>query len=341
MPTQISYVQLQYSHTIGRGEQFGPGFTYPVFMARGEGDLMYVLNRASEYNPAGTRISVCTVDEEYVTAFARGVTQQGPHVYNYADGSLVWPTSLALDKEGNVYVADEWLNRISMFTKDGEYIGKWGTPGDGEGEINRPSGLAFNKDDILYLVDSANNRIQMFTKDGKFLATWGQLGSGDGEFNMPWGIEIDGKGDVYVADWRNDRIQKFTPDGQFLMKFGTSGTGDGEFNRPTAVAVDKGGIIYVADWLNDRLQVFGADGHFITKKTGDATVSKWGKLKLDANPEMWGERERAQGLEREKEFWGPIAVEVDDQNRVFVVESSRNRIQVYRKQVPVFAGPRL
>ncbi len=125
------------------------------------------------------------------------------------------------------------------------------------------------------------------------------------------------------------------------MKFGSSGSGEGEFNRPTDVAVDKDGIIYVADWLNDRIQVFDADGSFVTLRTGDATVSKWGKDKLDANPEMWGERERAEGMERERLFWAPSGIAVDDQNRVFVCEGPRNRIQVYRKQSPTFAGPRL
>ena len=340
--TQISHIQLQYSHTIGRGEQFGPGFTYPIHMARGEDDLMYVLCRSSEYRPEGTRIAVCTVDEEYVNVFARGVTQQGPHEYNQEDGSLVWPTCVAIDSQQNVYVSDEWLNRISIFSKDGEYVGKWEErEGDGDGELNRPSGMAFDKDDNLFIVDSLNHRIQKFTKDGKFLAKWGRQGSGDGEFNMPWGIDIDGQGNVYVADWRNDRIQKFSADGKFLMKFGSSGSGEGQFNRPTGVAVDKDGIIYVADWLNDRFQVFDTDGSFVSLHTGDATVSKWGKDKLDANPEMWGERERAEGLEREKLLWAPSGITVDDQNRVFICESPRNRIQVYRKQSPTFAGPRL
>jgi DNA-binding beta-propeller fold protein YncE len=342
MPAQISYVNLQYSHTIGRGEQFGPGFTQPIFMARGEGDLMYVLCRGSEYRPEGTRITVCTVGEEYVTAFARGVPQQGPHEYNFEDGSLVLPTAIAFDRQWNAYVSDDWLNRISIFTKDGDYIGKWQErPGSGDGELNRPSGLAFDGDDNLYVVDSGNHRIQKFTKDGTFLTKWGSFGSGNGEFNMPWGIDIDKSGNVYIADWRNDRIQKFSPDGQFLMKFGSSGSGPGQLNRPSGVAVDKDGIIYVADWMNDRLQVFDVDGSFITLKTGDATISKWGKDKLDANPEMWEERKRAPELEREKLFWGPTGVTVDDENRVFVCESARNRIQVYFKQSPFFAGPRL
>ena len=342
MPTAISRVQLQPSHTIGRGEQFGPGFSQPIAMARGEGDLMYVVCRNSEYRPEGTRIAVVTVGEEYVTAFARGVPSQGPHEFNFEDGSLVWPTAIALDSEFNVYVADEWLNRISIFDKDGEYQGKWQEkPGDGDGELDHPSGLAFDKSDNLYLVDSGNHRVQVFDKKGNFLSKWGNQGDGDGEFNLPWGINIDAKGDVYVADWRNDRIQKFTADGQFLMKFGSSGTGEGEFNRPTGVAVDKDGIIYVTDWLNDRLQVFDTDGSFITLRTGDGAVSKWGMDKLNANPEMWGERSRAQGLDREKDFWGPVGITVDDEDRIFICESARNRIQVYQKQSPFFAGPRL
>ena len=341
MTTQTLGLQFQYSHTIGRQEFTGSGFREPVAIARGEGELLYVANRSFSHRPEGKRVTICTVGEDYIGQFALGASEAGKEIDATADGSMVWPTSIALDKEGNVYLSDEWLNRISIFTKDGDWIGKWGTSGEGDGEINRPSGLSFDGDDNLYMVDSLNSRIQKFTKDGKFLGKWGRAGSGDGEFNMPWGLDVDGNGDVYVADWRNDRIQKFSPDGQFLMKFGTPGTGDGEFNRPSGVAVDKEGVIYVADWGNNRLQVFGADGGFITKKTGDATISKWGMDKIDANPEVWRERAIAQGLEREKLFDGPVAVEVDDEGRIFVAEITRTRIQVYRKQPPLFFGGRL
>jgi hypothetical protein len=340
MMTQMHPVQLQYSHTIGRAEFAGPGFRAPVAVARGAGDLMYVLSRSYEVRPDGKRITVCTVGEEYIQEFGRGMGSEEAST-SAGDDSLMWPTSLALDKEGNVYVADEWLNRISIFTQDGDWRGKWGQGGAGTGELHCPSGLAFDADDNLYLVDSRNHRIQKFTKDGRFLATWGREGSGQGEFHLPWGIDIDQEGYIYVADWRNDRVQKFTADGHFVMQLGTSGPGEGELNRPAGVAVDQDGIIYVTDWGNNRLQVFDADGRFVLVKTGDATISRWGKEKLDANAEMWQERERAQGLEREKLFWGPIAVEVDDENRIFVAETARSRIQVYRKQAAIFSGSRL
>ena len=218
---------MQYDYTIGRGEQFGPGFTTAGLCRPWRGRpavrALPCLRISSRRHP---HYRLHGDDEEYVTAFARGVPAQGPHEFNFDDGSLVWPTAIAFDRDWNVYVTDEWLNRVSIFSKDGDYISKWEErPGSGDGELNRPSGMAFDADDNVYVVDSGNNRIQKFTKDGRFLAKWGTAGSGPGQFNMPWGIAIDREGDVYVADWRNDRIQKFSPDGQFLMQFGTSGTG--------------------------------------------------------------------------------------------------------------------
>ncbi|MGQ4808484.1 hypothetical protein NKDENANG_01867 [Candidatus Entotheonellaceae bacterium PAL068K] len=341
MVTQIEPLTFQYSHTIGRQEtRGGNGFFHPVAVARGEGNRLYVLSRGTE-TPAFwpcKRVTICTIDEEFIGQFGEKVHPEDA-VPSAIDGAFFWPTSIALDSQGNAYVADEWLNRISIFTRDGDWIGKWGTPGDGDGDMNRPSGLAFDENDNLYLVDSRNDRIQVFTRAGHFLFKWGGSGSRDGEFNIPWGITIDHNGAVYVADWRNDRIQKFAPDGRFLMKFGTSGQGEGEFNRPTGVAVDQDGTIYVTDFKNDRLQVFGADGSFITTLAGEATLSKWGRERVELDPVIVRGRQRAQGLEaREKPFQGPIAVAVDDENRVFVVESPRHRLQVFRKQSAIFSG---
>jgi hypothetical protein len=327
---------FRYTHTIGRGEQRGPGFRTPVSMALAPNDLMYVVSRASEYRPDSMRITMCTVDEEYVGEFANGGDTAG--IATESESSMTWPAGCALDKAGNLYVADEWRNQIVMFTKDGEVIGRWGATGSGDGQLDGPNGITFDAQDNLLIVDGRNHRVQKFSKDGKFLAKFGKQGSGNGEFNYPWGITVDHEGNIFVADWRNDRVQKFSPQGKFLMKLGASGKADGQLNRPTGVAVDKEGHIYVTDWGNDRVQVFDKEVNFVAKMTGEGGISKWGKEKLDANPDMYKEREIAQGLEEEKNFWAPICVRVDDQGRVFVVESARQRIQVYRKISPYFLG---
>ena len=312
-----------FSHSIGRSSMTGIGFRWPMDLGMGSGNIIYVLSRSEEHNP-GTRVTKCTMDEEYILEFGS---------YGSNDGQFTRVTSLALDQDENVYVADEWLNRISIFDKEGNFLDKWGTPGARDGELNRPWGLTFDRQNDLWVVDSGNNRVQKFTKDGKFLDKWGKAGSGDGEFNLPWGITLDGEGDVYVADWANSWIQKFNPEGQYLMSFGAPGSGQGELRRPSGVAVDDEGDVYAVDWGNSQVHAYGPDGFYLTTFVGDAQqLPKWGQWTMDANPDFQKARMRVKTLEPEWRFYHPSAVKIDEQRRIVITDIQRNRLQVYVKE---------
>jgi DNA-binding beta-propeller fold protein YncE len=316
-------VTFTYDYTVGRNEFAGTGFRNPVDFALGANDVVYVVNRSYENRTDGVRVTMCTLNEELIREF--GSDGEG-------DGQLVWPTSIALDSAGNVYVSDEWLNRISIFDKDGNYRSKWGKAGSGNGELNKPASIRI-RGDVMFVSDSCNHRIQKFSLDGKYQGQFGSFGSGPGQFNMPWGLAFDSEGMVYVADWRNDRIQKLTSDGKFEAAFGSSGSGVGQFNRPSGVAVDDEGNIYVADRQNDRVQVLAPSGRFITAMYGDSQLSKWGKEKLQSNPDMIRQRALAVAYDRgtfEKSLSFPCAVLVDG-NRVLILDHTRGRIQVYTK----------
>jgi DNA-binding beta-propeller fold protein YncE len=302
-----------------------------VDLALGEDGLIYVLNRSYENRTDGIHVTVMTQDEEYVTQF-------GNHGEN--NGEFVWPTALSTDSKGNVYLADEWLNRINVYNKDGEYLSHWGTAGSGDGELDRPAGLAVTPDGNLLISDSRNHRIQKFTLDGKFISKFGSFGDGPGQLNMPWGIGMTPDGSILVADWRNDRIQQFSADGQWEATFGESGSNVGQFNRPTSVCADKDGDIYVADWLNNRVQVLSPDGRFITEMRGDHQISRLGKEKLQSNPDMIRQRSLAMAHDAnyDRDFRHPCAVKVDGQGRVVVLDHTSNRLQVYNKDAePVLA----
>ena len=216
-----------------------------------------------------------------------------------------------------------------------------------DGEFNRPSCIAFDADDNLLVSDSLNCRIQRYTREGRFLDSWGRPGQADGEFNLPWGIHVDADGSVLVSDWRNDRLQRFDAGGHHMATYGTPGDGDGELNRPAGVTMDSDGNILVADWGNERVQVLRPDGSFLAKMRGESGISKWGYEYYDANANELRERLQsdmepelgpmAQGSSREesanieKLFWGPTAVKVDEEGRMYVVESCRYRIQVYQR----------
>ena len=111
---------------------------------------MYLPNRCWEYRPDGVRVIMLTIEEDFIGQFSQ---------FGEGDGDLFWPSSIALDGDQNVYIADDWLNRVSIFDKDGTYLDKWGVRGSGDGQIYKPSGMKFDGEDSLYLVDSGNNRV--------------------------------------------------------------------------------------------------------------------------------------------------------------------------------------
>ena len=311
-----------FSHCIGRNAVGGNGFINPMDFAVAPDGALCVVNRGFEVNLC-LGVTKCTLDHEFLWDSRGG---------SYADGLARWPTSVDVDSDGNLYVSDEYTNKIVMMDKVGNFQGSWGAKGSDAGELWGPSGLAFDAEDNLLVVDSLNHRVQKFTKEGKFLATWGGLGSGEGQFNMPWGLAIDRQGDVYVADWKNDRVQKFSPDGGYLATFGGPGSGLGELRRPSGVAIDKDGDVYVTDWGNNLLNIYEADGTFLTAFTGDADhLSGWAQDMVDASPDYYKGRLRAD-LSPERWFYRPVAVNVADTGNIMVLEVVRNRIQVYVKE---------
>ena len=321
-----------FSHAVG-----GRYLQNVVASSIGSGDIVYVLCRGSEFvgnlpwNKTGafakvTKISSGMVpgDEELLGEFGK---------YGDGEGEFIWAVDIDSDSQENYYVLDEWMNRVSMFDKDGNFIKVWGSSGDGDGELNGPSGIAFDRDDNPYIVDSRNHRVQKFTRDGKFLAKWGSLGDREGELDSPWGITIDHDGFVYVADHNNHRVQKLTPDGEYVASFGSYGSGRGQLDHPSDVAVDRDGDVYVCDWANDRVQIFEADGKFITGLIGDAQVmAKWHQQTVDANLDVVRARRRAYSLEPEWRLAVPTGVVFDPvKERLLISDTQRGRIQIYNK----------
>ena len=331
-----------YSHSVGRGAQTGMGFSNPVAVAFGQDDVLYVVNRGSEsisnvaWNRTGVGQRICKVtlgsqagEEEFIGEFSR---------YGSADGQIIWGTGVIADKEGNVYVTDEWLNRVSIFNNEGDFLRQWSTIENGNGETNGAAGIAMDADENLYITDARSHQVRKFTKDGESLATWGSLGDGPGEFNSPWGITVDGEGFIYVADFKNHRIQKLTSTGEFVSQLGSHGTRKGQLNYPVDVAVDSEGDVYICDWSRNawedgKVHIFDKDGKFLTSLAGDAQqLSKWAQMTVDANADYLKRRREVRTTEPEWNFAQPAGVSFDTaNNRLVVVDTQRSRLQIYNK----------
>lgn len=186
---------------------------------------------------------------------------------------LLYPTGLAVDRHGSIYVIDSGHQRVQKYDANGNFVTTWGTIGGDEGQFvfriagPIPGGIAVDDQDTVYVSDFYD-RVQVFTPDGRFLRRWGASGSRDGQMIFPGGVAVDGHGAVYVVDTWNRRIEKFDRFGRFLLVWGHQGSGDGEFVYPSGVAVTTDGHIAVSDAADDRVQLFDDAGRFLRAWSG-------------------------------------------------------------------------
>jgi len=124
-------------------------------------------------------------------------------------GDFAKPTGVAVDKDGNVFVADTLNNRIEIFDADGQFISTFGKNGDGPGYFARPKGVAIDSDGHVWVADGAQDRVQVFTKEGQLLITFGAHGLLPGQFQGLVNITIDKQDRVFTSEIYPGRLQQF------------------------------------------------------------------------------------------------------------------------------------
>ena len=203
---------------------------------------------------------------------------------DYVDGRgsnarFNYPGSLAIDRAGNVYVADVYNSVIRKVTSDGVVTTLAGIPGlvgarDGRGvaaRFNVPLGIAVDNSGNVYVADVLNNAIREVAPDGTVTTLAGTMsyavGNADGagsiaQFCHPCGVAVDSQNNIYVADAGNQTIRRITPSrvvttvAGFAGQSGSAnGTGSSaRFFDPLSLALDRLGNLYVADSGNAAIR---------------------------------------------------------------------------------------
>jgi|HubBroStandDraft_6_1064221.scaffolds.fasta_scaffold07064_7 DNA-binding beta-propeller fold protein YncE len=125
-------------------------------------------------------------------------------------GDFAKPTGVAVDKEGNLYVADTLNNRIEVFDADGAFIRAWGKNGDGPGYFARPKGVTIDSDGHVWVADGMQDRVQVFTNEGQLLITMGGHGLLPGQYQGLVNIASDNKRNrIYTSEIYPGRVQEF------------------------------------------------------------------------------------------------------------------------------------
>lgn len=181
---------------------------------------------------------------------------------------LSQPEGIAIDANGNVYVADADDNRIREISPRGviETIAGTGVAGfSGDGgpaaaaQVDHPYGLALDSEGNLYIADLGNARVRKLTTDGNIATVAGGEATAI-QLNAPRNVALDGAGNLYIADFGANQVYEMAPGGIFSIVAGTGSagyTGDGgpalqaQLTAPAGLAVDTSGNLYIADSGNN------------------------------------------------------------------------------------------
>ncbi len=330
-PFQISTIAGQSG--VAPGYQDGPGAT-----ARFAGPAGIAVDAAGNLYVADTDNQVI---RKITPGGGVGTLAGSAGVGGDADGlgpaaRFNYPSGVAVDSAGNVYVADTENSKIREISPAGAVTTIAGSLSghlDGTGpaaEFNAPTGVAVDSAGNVYVADSGNNAIRKITSDGAVttlaggLNSFSQLGGEDGtgsaaRFNYPVGLAVDGLGNVYVADTTNDTIRKVSPAGVVTTLAGAAGEsgtldatgGAARFDAPTGVAVDGQGNVYVADSGNGSLRwIHPADGSVSTLAGGQGDVFV-----------------ESDGLGAAARFRNPSGLAVGPGGAVYVTDSNGNSIR--------------
>jgi DNA-binding beta-propeller fold protein YncE len=190
-----------------------------VFAYAPDGRLAVAIGRDGELeNPSGLAI-----DRQRQVLYVADARKHQVLCYSSADGSFIralgkrgvapgefnFPTNLAVDREGRLYVADTLNFRVQVFDASGAAVKTIGRHGDGPGDLNRAKGVGVDSEGHIYIADTSFNNFQIFNAEGAILLFVGATGIEPGEFLLPAGLFVDDEDRIYVADQGNARVQVF------------------------------------------------------------------------------------------------------------------------------------
>ena len=276
-----------------------PHFSYFI-----QGDFKTPLDKPMDVSKIGEYVYVTDTNHKQVQVF----DTSGNPIFKFGKegegkGEFKFPYGITGDKEGNVYVADLFNGKISIFTKKGKFI-KYFEEKDSTPSIKSPGGLRIF-DKKLYVTDIESKKVIVFSLDGKKLLEITSGAGKDDVLNSPNAVTIDQDKNIYVADSGNQRVVIYDKKGKFkrALNGNKDAKGDSKFVNPRGLAVDSKGTLYMIDNMTHYVYGFNKKGKQIYQFGG-----------------LGGENDQ---------FFLPNGLYIDEKSQLYITDTFNQRVAVY------------
>jgi DNA-binding beta-propeller fold protein YncE len=225
-----------------------------------------------------------------------------------SESGIESPHGLALDTEGNLYVAQSSSNgnsrnRISVYRaclrKERDiYI-------DGFKGVENflPYRLAVDRKGDIYVSSTRYAGVLVLSNRGKLIEILSPDESGRKVTITD--VSLDEKGNIYLISEDEGRVYVYNRDREFVSKFGEKGGSSGKLSRPRSIAIDSlNGKIYVDDYMRHTITIYTPDGSYFHEFGGLGWGPGW--------------------------FQHPNAIAIDKQGRLFVADLFNHRVQIFK-----------
>jgi len=218
--------------------------------------------RIVKYDPQGRPLATWGSGDQDLGDGRRATITEGDAARNAASPlGMFGPRGVAVDAQGNVYIADTGNKRIIVTDSTGTFLYQFGSAGAEPGQFNEPTGVALDAQGNLYVADTWNGRVQVFAPDGSGqvgpipIVTWQVSGWRPNTYDDP-SIAASPDGKVFVSVPSRNQVLAFNLRGDPLLRWGGPGSDLAALSGPSGLAVAPDGAVWVADRAANRVLRF-------------------------------------------------------------------------------------
>lgn len=295
------HLQDQSAKTAGASLKDGQ----PALSGYIQGNMDNPLDKPMDVTKVGSDLYVTDTNHKQVQVF----DESGKLAFKFGkegtgEGQFQFPYGIAGDSKDNIYVADLYNGKVSIFSSKGEFKKYFTYDNGNASSLASPAGLRiFN--DKLFVTDIKTNRVLEYSLSGKKLLELTVAAAKDDTLNAPNAIAVDDEKNIFVSDSGNQRLVMYDKNGKFkrIINGSKDGKGDSKFVNPRGIGVLNGTLLMVDNMTHF---VYGFDA-----KDGKQKF-QFGGLGSDNN-----------------QFYLPNGLFVDGKGKVYITDTVNQRIAQY------------